>query len=327
MDTIDVASLSAWTPVHVHTTGRAPVVDWALAGERFTAPFFEDDAHRVMQHPFNQVFARSTSLDVVDALRASAPGIAPAGFVFHMSRCGSTLISQMLSRLSDTIVVSEAQPLDALLRLRGRVPGLRDETLMQWLRGMTSALAQPRGGERRLFVKFNAWHVLELPFIASAFPAVPWVFVFREPRAVLASQARLPGPELFPESIDPVHLGIDAAAAHALVPEQYGARVIAAFCNAALRCAGIGRMHFVDYAGLPQAVFSDLLPFFGIEPAAEEIGCMRDVARHDVKARDDVFRPREADPRSAPGIEELASRWLDPPYAALCAAATAQRPG
>lgn len=324
MDTVDAAALSAWTPVHVHTTGREPVVDWALAGEPFTAPFFEDDAHRVMQHPFNQVFARSTPLDVLDGLRASAPGIAPAGFVFHMSRCGSTLISQMLSRLSDTIVISEAQPLDALLRLRGRVPELLDETLVAYLRGMVSAFGQPRAGERRLFVKFNAWHVLELPFIARAFSDVPWVFVFREPRAVLASQARLPGAEVFPESVDPAHLGIDAAAAHAAPPEQYRARVIAELCKAALRYADIGRMRFVDYAGLPEAVFSDLLPFFGIEPAADEIGRMRAVARQDVKARGELFRPRETESRASPETDDLASRWLDAPYAALRAAAAAQ---
>ena len=327
MDTVDAVALSAWTPVHVHTTGREPVVDWALAGGPFTAPFFEEDAHRVMQHPFNQVFARSTPLDVLDRLRASTPGIAPAGFVFHMSRCGSTLISQMLSRLSDTIVVAEAQPLDAVLRLRARVPALRDETLVTWFRGLMSAFGQPRAGERRLFVKFNAWHVLELPFVARAFPDVPWVFVFREPRAVLASQARIPGAELFPESVDPAHLGIDAAAAHALPPAQYGARVIAALCDAALRYANIGRMRFVDYAGLPQAVFSDVLPFFGIEPAEDETGRMRDVARQDVKARGEVFRPREIDSRASPDIDELASRWLDPSYAALRAAAAAQHPG
>jgi hypothetical protein len=328
---LDAASLRAWTPVHVATHGAEPRVQWALIDGPFDDPFFEQTAHRTMQHPFNEVFARQTSLDVLGPLRATAPGLAPAGFVFHMSRCGSTLIAQMLSRMSDTIVLSEAQPLDALLRLRGRVPGLDDETLAEYTRAMLSALAQPRAGERRLFVKFHAWHVLELPFIAWAFPGVPWAFVFREPRAVLASQARNAGPEMFAGNLDPAHLGLDAAGAHALPPDEYCARLIAAFCDAALRHAETGRACFVGYGGLPETVFSQLLPFFGIEPSADDVQRMRDVAGLDTKRSVHMAEPRDARTTSSTAgaqpsnadraLGALAARWLDEPYAALCARA------
>ena len=40
----------------------------------------------------------------------------PSGFIFHMSRCGSTVISQMLAALAEHVVVSEAGPIDALAR-------------------------------------------------------------------------------------------------------------------------------------------------------------------------------------------------------------------
>ena len=176
--------------------GAEPVVDWAIVDGPFREPFFEQTADRAMQHPFNQVFTRSTPLRALEALHAQEPGIAPTGFVFHMSRCGSTLIAQMLAQLSATIVLSEAQPLDALLRLRQQ--GVDEEALIGWLRAMVSALGRPRFGEQRLFVKFHAWHVLELPLIARAFPGVPWVFVFREPRAVLRSHARIAGAEADP---------------------------------------------------------------------------------------------------------------------------------
>ena len=271
-----------------------------------------------MQHPFNLAFARRTPLAVLDRC-ADAPGIAPAGFVFHMSRCGSTLIAQMLARLSDTIVLSEPQPLDALLRLRGR--GVDDETLARWFRAMVSALAQPRRGEHRLFVKFHAWHVLELPFIARAFPGVPWTFVFREPRAVLRSQVTSPGAEAVLGTIDPAYVGLDYAAGYAMPPGEYAARVVAAFCEAALRYAGTGRSAFVEYAALPDAVFSELLPFFGVRAGAADAARMRDAARLDSKDAAAAFRARAGHADAPDEIERLAATWLDAPYAALRAAA------
>ena len=52
---------------------------------------------------------------------------------------------------------------------------------LHWLRATLSVLARPRLGERRLFVKFNAWQVLELPPIARV-PRRAVVFLYREPR-------------------------------------------------------------------------------------------------------------------------------------------------
>ncbi len=80
---------------------------------------------------------------------------------------------------------------------------------------MVGALGRPRRAERRLFVKFHAWHVLELPFIARVFPHVPWIFVFREPRVVLRSQAANPGAEVLAGTIDPAYLGLDLPTAGA----------------------------------------------------------------------------------------------------------------
>jgi hypothetical protein len=319
LDRVDAASLRGWTPVWVRASGAEPVVDWALVEGPFTESFFVQTADRAMRHPFNQVFARRTPLRDIERFREVSPGIAPTGFVFHMSRCGSTLIAQMLAQLSSTIVLSEAQPLDALLRLRGQ--GVDDVTLIGWLRGMVSALGQPRARERRLFVKFHAWHVLELPFLARAFPEVPWVFVFREPRDVLRSQFRIPGSELDPAATSPSYLGLDFADAVALGPERFGTRVIAAFCAAALRHAGTGRSAFVDYAALPEIAVSRLLDFFSVQPCSPEIERMRHAAGRDTKSKG-AFRLRAAEPNgSGTAIDRLCAKLLDGPCAALRAAA------
>ena len=313
---VGIASLDGWTPIRVHGSAAEPLVDWAVIDERFTDPFFEQSAYRAMQHPFNQVFLRTTPLDVLDAFPQTLPDGEPTGFVFHMSRCGSTLIAQMLSRLSATIVLSEPQPLDGVLRLR-RAGTLDDETTARRLRGMFAALCRPRRGERRSFVKFHAWHVVDVPLIARAFPATPWVFAFREPRAVMRSQEKNPGAEVVPLTIDPRIAGVEASALASISQAEYCARILAAFCDAALANAGRGRSRFVEYADLPGAVFTDVLPSFGVSPDADETRRMREIATIDAKGEGGAFQSATSLPQPSPEIERLASQWLDPLYAAM----------
>ena len=318
MGALDAATLRAWTPTRVRANGAEPLVEWAIVDEPFADPFFEQTLERAMQHPFNRVFAQRTPIDALEILAALEPGLAPDGFIFHMSRCGSTLVAQMLAAVSSTIVLSEAQPLDALLALRS-ARTCDDEQLVRWLRATVSVLARPRLGERRLFVKFNAWHVLELPLIARAFPGVPWIFLYREPREVLRSHARSPGAEAIAWTIDPAYFGIDRAAAPFIPQDEFGARAVAAFCDAALRHASVGRSRFVEYSELPDAVFTELFDFFGVVPPQGSLDRVRAVAERDAKNPGAAFR---RDPeRAAPEIDRLAERWLDPLYAALRAAA------
>jgi hypothetical protein len=307
LDPVAIAPLDDWTPVWIRTAGE-PVVDWAMLGGPLSDPFFEQTADRAMRRPFNQVFARATSLAALPRAHAHR---APDGFVFHMSRCGSTLVAQMLAALPASVVISEAQPVDALLALR-RAGRLDDAAAEDALRGLLAALVRPqREHARRLFVKFHASHVLELPFLARAFPGVPWVFLFREPRAVLRSQERALGAETFAAMTDGVP-GTEGAA-----------RAVAGYCEAALRHAETGRSLFVDYAALPDALRGEILPFFGVALEAGEDEHLRAASRRDTKRPGD-FVPHDR-PDGDPHVDELAARWLDAPYAALRALAAAPR--
>ncbi|HEV2644382.1 MAG TPA: hypothetical protein VGT98_16850, partial [Candidatus Elarobacter sp.] len=71
------------------------------------------------------------------------------------------------------------------------------------------------------------------------------------------------------------------------------------------------------------SVFAKLLPFFGVAASGEERERMRDVARRDAKG------PGISVPRGGgcawPGIERVAARCLDGPYAALVAASARWR--
>src|SRR5678816_558328 len=104
--------------------------------------------------------------------------------IFHMSRCGSTLVAQMLAALERNIVISEARPIDQVLGAK-----VDEERRIAWLRWIVNALAQRRRpAEEFFFIKLDAWHVLHLPLIQRAFPNTPWVFLYRDPIEVMVSQ-------------------------------------------------------------------------------------------------------------------------------------------
>ena len=226
---------AGWMPIRIHWRPDGPEVDWGFLGDlRFTNPFFEQTVGRGLRHPANLLFRRETPMAALAELSESSPGLPPAGFIFHGSRCGSTLISQMLAALPENVVISEASPIDAVLRSHLRDPGITEEQRILWLRGLLNALGQRRRAEEKsLFVKFDSWHALFLPLIQRAFPAVPWIFVYREPVEVLLSHSRQMGGQMIPDVLEPAMYGWDADAVKGMSLGEYGGRVLAGISEAA----------------------------------------------------------------------------------------------
>ena len=76
-------------------------------------------------------------------------------------------------------------------------------------------------------------------------------------------------------------------------------------------------------AALRALVHEDPDLAFGIAPSTEDVEAMRGAAQRDAKAGGAGFRPTEHD--TAPDIEHLAARRLDPVYAELMSRAAAAR--
>ena len=103
---MEIADLARWTPIRFDFSGPAPTVDWAdLSAERFDEPFFDQTVARWATSPGAQPLVR-TGLDAFLALD-SEPSLDPAGMIFHLSRCGSTLVSRLLGALPGVVIVAE----------------------------------------------------------------------------------------------------------------------------------------------------------------------------------------------------------------------------
>jgi hypothetical protein len=304
-----------WTPMRIYWRQAQPTVDWGyLGGRRFTDPFFEQTIGECVRHPADLLFRHQTPLEILGELAENRPGLAPTGFIFHMSRCGSTLLSQMLAAVPGNIVISEASPVDAILRAHFQDTNATEELRIKWLRWLLSALGRQRWPEEKhLVIKFDCWHALFLPLIQRAFPSVPWIFIYREPVEVLMSHVRQRGPQMIPGVLDPRLFGWDAQRLEGMALDEYVARVLGSICEAALEQARQGRGKLVNYRQLPGIVWPDLMKYWGVDCVAEAVEAMTCVSRFHAKNRvlpfkDDTQAKHLA---ATEGIRRIARQWLN----------------
>jgi hypothetical protein len=306
-------ALDGWTPIRVHN-GDEPLVEWCwLDGLDFDDPFFVQTVERAFRTPFSLLFRRETPIDTLEAFPS---GLEPSGFIFHGSRCGSTLVSRMLASVPKHLVLSEPLPVDQVIRAPAR-----EAERTRWLRGIVSALGRPRrAGQSAYVLKLDAWSACSLGLVRRAFPDVPWVFLFREPVQVLASHFRQRGAHMVPGALDPALFGLEWDEIVQMQPEEYCARVLAAIYRSALENRSRAAV-FIDYRDLPEAVFERILGAFGFDCEDAALTRMRAVAGLDAKNPQLRFSPDgEAKEREAsPALREAADRWVRPVYEELLA--------
>ncbi len=309
---------AGWIPIGLHWRGTRPVVDWCHAGDaRFTDPFFEQTIAGLVQGPFQLLFRHQTPVEELPAINAALPGLKLGGFIFHLSRCGSTVVSRMLAALPQNLVLSEPRLLDFVFRSHFHQNGISEEQRITWLRSLISALGQQRRTEQtHYFIKFDSWHALQLPLIRRAFPEVPWLFIYREPAEVMVSHERQPAAQMVPGVIDPRWLGLAPDALGRIPGDEYCARVLAAILQTALTHSNTGNVQFINYRQLPDIVFSLILPFFQVSCAAGSMSHLREVARLNAKEPSQPFMPDSAAKQKEAGerIRQLSDRLLQPWY-------------
>ncbi|MCC7601235.1 sulfotransferase family protein [Janthinobacterium sp. FW305-129] len=302
--------LRGWYPLYVERDDvlAGAALCWRDLGETvFSDAFF---VNTLARQPHEE---RRVCRTPLAALTTLADGLAPDVFIFHVSRCGSTLLSRLLASLPQCIVMSEPPVIDSLLRLYHDSGDAA--ACITLLRQAILALGQRRSGaETHLVIKLDCWHIHSLDLLRQAFPATPCLFVYREPLAVLASHQRQRGPQMVPGMLHPAQLPLPA---HQLAPgdlDGYTGLVLASLFDAARPHAAAGQLQLINYSQLPDFLFSDLLPRLGIAPTAAQLQTMR--ARGGVHAK--YGTPYHGDaPVAAAGCLTAIAAQLQPAYQML----------
>jgi hypothetical protein len=177
-----------------------------LGTNAFDSPFFDDaiESHHAIGVSANASAFRLPA-DAVLGAAARPASRGPDGLIFHVGRCGSTLLCNLLSTIGRWVALREPEFLNSLL---GRLAAEPDREakdrlgmlIAQSLRSLAHGVRlDADAGERGCVVKLSSWNAMLAGEIVARLDRTPLIVVTRDPCATVASFLRDPphwNPEL-----------------------------------------------------------------------------------------------------------------------------------
>ena len=203
------------TGVHYHAVGVFCPLDWNLQEKNpSTVPMFRDlirqsphchhntihlDLYTIVQatRQHDQHHNQNQNHDTTTKQSKQNHSLALSGFVFHETRCGSTLVANILAASSHHRVYSEAgPPLTALQQCHAKnnqnnpCNQPAHDALLNDVFFMMTRSNLPH--EQRVFFKFQSIAVHHTSLLTRLFPTTPWIFVFRNTLEIIMSHLKTP---------------------------------------------------------------------------------------------------------------------------------------
>lgn len=179
-----------WLPYAYDAKSRS--IHWCLPEGHATEPFQDEYiSHCRKIVLLNQIIQPRISLEGLSFQYQShlMAKVQPAGFIFHLSRCGSTLVSGCLSELDSSCIFSESPVLTNIL-LDDNLTLTQQKIYLQQLIDLQANLFPER---TNVIIKWNAWDIFRWELIRAIYPKVPVLFLVRNPLDILASHQRSVG--------------------------------------------------------------------------------------------------------------------------------------
>lgn len=226
--------VAGWIPVKLQPEKDSLLCRWLYVGNTpFKEPFFDDTIRSCQsQLPENWHFQKSmSSTAVLTDLVKDMDVLEPTAFIFHISRCGSTLISQMLGIQPGNIVLSEVPFFDDLLRYGKKhdcMPGILPQ-----LKAAIGFYATKRNeSPQQLFIKTDSWHIHFYKELRALYPNVPFFLLYRKPDEVLHSQQKKRGMQAIPNLLEAELFGFDPEKIGHMKLDEYMALVLETYLEA-----------------------------------------------------------------------------------------------
>ena len=179
-----------------------------LSNKKFTEPFFNDTISVCRNFSENNKPYKVTSdLGIMTEWSEDIDALNPSAVIFHVSRCGSTLLSQLLCSDETNVVLSEVPFFDELLRLPYK-NSIDIKIINNYLSAAIKFYGRKRNeNEKHLFIKTDSWHLYFYKQWRNLFPNVPFILLYRNPKEVILSHQKQRGMQSVPGLIEPEVFG------------------------------------------------------------------------------------------------------------------------
>ncbi len=192
-------------------------------------------------------------------------------FIFHVSRCGSTLITQILSNSNKFLVISEPPIINKILDPKSGLPEIVISRLLISSINCINYCAPDES--KNTAIKFRSWNTIFLKDITKLFPHTPWIFLHRKGSEVLASTLQKPpgwlrSQKTYAEFYSKI-LSLKTPYVIECGRDEFVARLLGYFCRVA-NSNQTEKSYFLDYINLPDILFNILKCAIDYEPDATE---------------------------------------------------------
>ncbi|AXY76997.1 sulfotransferase family protein [Paraflavitalea soli] len=292
-DTLSSA-LHNWIPYKLSLVDNIPHNYWLYTGNhRYTAPFFDETISECLSLPENSRQYRAlSSLELLPSWAAEIDAVPPTAFIFHVSRCGSTLLAQLLGLHEQHIVLAETPFLDELLRLpyknKAADTGLLQEAFPAALRLYGQ---KRRGDETHLFIKSDSWHLCFYRQLRALYPRVPFILLYRSPDEVILSQRRRRGMQAVQGIIEPEIFGFDKEVIQYDTLDDYMVKVLERYFTIMLEITREDPLSLLlNYKEPIIPTMQKIADFAGVTIGKNELAQMQERSRFHAKYPDQVFK-------------------------------------
>ena len=222
----DPFSFKNWLPLKLFEKENKIWVEWIFMGIiEYTDPFFDGTITKFkLQNSLNpkQVKNRITPLEFLIDVAHTIESVEPNLFIFHTSRCGSTLVTQILSLDKQNIVVPEYTIIDAIFRINENSLLVSKSFRVELLKSIVAIVGQKRTpAQKRLIIKLDSWHFAFFNEVQELFPKSNSIIIYNEPEFILKSIAKIPGIQFIQEIISPEYYNLDKINAKKYAAKKY----------------------------------------------------------------------------------------------------------
>ncbi len=222
--------VKGWIPIKLYAEDESLLCRWLYVGNKeFKEPFFDETISACRALPENGHLKRSmSSTDMLIDLSKEIDFVEPTAFIFHISRCGSTLISQMLGMQPSNIILAEVPFFDELLRY-GKKHNCMPEMLPQLKAAFYLYGAGRNENYKNLLIKTDSWHIHFYEELRALHPNVPFFLLYRKPDEVLRSQQKKRGMQAIPNLLEAEIFGFDKDKISTMPFDEYMGLVIESY--------------------------------------------------------------------------------------------------
>lgn len=296
---MNYSEINGWIPYTLKSLDGQPLCHWLdTSGKPFVEPFFDETILKcTYANPRRKAFTPTSSLGMMMEWAGGIDMVAPKAFIFHISRCGSTLVSQLLASSPKNVSLAEVPFFDDILRLSFKHPGFNEEEINALLNAAIkyySYKITTGGGDElprpeRLFIKADSWHIFFYGQLRRLYPGVPFILMYRRPDEVFRSHRKQAGMQAVPGMIEPQLFGFkpDVVEQNA---EVYLANVLTGYLNKYLGIAGNDtQCMLLNYNEGPMSMIKKIASFANISLSQQELLGMEERSHYHSKKPGERF--------------------------------------